>query len=62
MAQYEIAERYYFGYDGPGDNQKAREFCFKAVEQGNTEAQHAIGFMWLNAKRWHRWAADRGLA
>ena len=66
------AARYGFDRNVPKDYAQAMQLFGKAADQGNAEAQNAIGDMYLKgqgvpqdytqAMRWYRKAADRGFA
>ncbi|BCG48316.1 hypothetical protein GEOBRER4_n3202 [Citrifermentans bremense] len=47
MAQYNLADAYYYGEEVPRDRREAAKWYLKAAEQGNAPAQYMMGLMLL---------------
>lgn len=70
-AQYELGNKYDWGWGVPKDHEKAVKWYRLAAEQGNAEAQRSLGFKYAlgegvwrkddrEAVKWWRKAAERG--
>jgi len=70
QSQFYLAERYFFGIDGPQNYVKAFKWYTKSAEQGHSQAQCILGVMYhkgegvsvkyADARKWFTKAAEQG--